>query len=84
MVEWLLFDRVDTKTRAASVRIENHLVSFDFSNKAETAIPFLQIALTRAQIAYDSVGRIVSVPPLSQMRLNYHLSFVAKRYQSRL
>ena len=47
MIQWFLFDRVDTKTSALTVGVENHLPLFDLANKAEASILLLQSAFSR-------------------------------------
>ena len=48
MIEGFLFDRIDAKTGAFAVGVENHLAVFDLANKAEASILLLQTALSGA------------------------------------
>jgi len=65
MIQWFLFNGVDAKAGAPTVGIENHLVAFNFSYKAKAPVPFFHAALTRAQIANDTIGRVIAMPPFS-------------------
>ena len=71
MIERLLFDRVDTEPCAATVCIEHHLVALDFAHEAKATIAFFHFALPRAQIANDSIGTLVAMPPFSEMNCTH-------------
>ena len=67
MIERFLFDRINAKTSASPIRIEHHLVAFDLANEAKAPIPFFHFALPRAEIANDSIGTLLAMPPFPGM-----------------
>ena len=67
MIERFFFDRIDAKASASTVRVENHLIPFDLADKAKAAISFFHCALTRAQIAHNTICANVPMPPLSNV-----------------
>jgi hypothetical protein len=54
MVQWLFFDRINTKAAAAAVGREHHPITDALPNEAETALPVIQFAEARAKPALDS------------------------------
>ena len=68
MIERLLFDRIDTKTGAPAVGRQHHFVVDILAYETETAVPRLQMALPRAQIADDPAMLGVLVPPATRER----------------
>ena len=78
MVERLLLDRIDTEAGAPSIGIQNHLIILDFANEAKTSVPFLHRAVSWAQIADDSIGRRIAMPPFRNVRLRHIDRFLSK------
>jgi hypothetical protein len=63
MVEWFLFDRIDTEAGRASVRRQDHRVTVALAHEALPALTVVQLAVARAQIALKAAVR-KRVPPL--------------------
>src|SRR5581483_5028368 len=70
VVQRLLLDRVDTKPRAPAVSREHHLVALVLPHKAEPAVPLLEAARPRAQVADDppALRIVIVVPPAAPDR----------------
>ena len=71
VIQRLLFNGIDTKTCAATVGIEHHLVPLDLAHKTKAPISFLHFALPRTKIANDSIACLVPMPPFSWMCLTH-------------
>ena len=64
VIEWLLFDRVDTEPCTATVSCQLHLTINILADKAEPSIAGLQVTISGAEVAGNSsVGCLV--PPFS-------------------
>ena len=62
MIERFLFDRVDAESGRASVRRQHHRIVLALAHEAGAALPFVQPAVARTQVALDaSVGQ--RMPP---------------------
>src|SRR5207248_9985 len=62
--ERLLLDRVDAETRGAPVGGEHHLVVLSRAHEAEAALPFVELAVARAEVALNAAV-VELVPPLA-------------------
>jgi hypothetical protein len=51
MIERLLLDRVDAISARASIGCEDHLIVLARTDKTETALPLMELAVTRAHVA---------------------------------
>src|SRR6516225_6892119 len=53
MIERLLLNRIDAKARRTSIGRQDHLVALAHSHEAEAALPLMQFAVPRADVALD-------------------------------
>jgi len=54
VVERLLFDRVDGKARTLAIGGEHHRITESLAHKAESALPLVQLAVARTEIALNT------------------------------
>jgi hypothetical protein len=62
MIERLLFDGVDTKTRAAAVGVQNHASAQIASHEAKSTVAVAERAGTGAEVADNPAGAC-GMPP---------------------
>ena len=63
MIERLLFNRIDTETRAAAIGGQHHFTVTILAHETESAIAWFERALTWTYIADDSLGILGGMPP---------------------
>jgi hypothetical protein len=54
VMQRLLLDRVDAEARTAAVRGQHHFVAHALAHEAQPALPFVQLAVARTQVALDA------------------------------
>src|SRR5690606_37723676 len=68
MIQRLLLDRIDAEPRAAPVGGQHDRVALTRANEAQSALPVVQPAVARAQVALDAAV-VERVPPLRGVRV---------------
>ena len=71
MIERFLFDRIDAKTGGTAVGRQYHLVADVLTHEASTALAFMQLTVTRTEVALNT-RRLAflggqGVPPTSRV-----------------
>jgi hypothetical protein len=77
VVERLLLDRVDAETRGSAVGGEHHAALLHLAHEAKAALPLVQLAITRAQVALHApVGQ--RVPPAARISFVHSFHFTTR------
>src|SRR5438874_3147124 len=63
MIQGFLFNRIDTKTAAATVSAQHHSIADALPYKAEAALSFIQLTKARTESAFDTTIRQHRPPP---------------------
>src|SRR5262249_32082542 len=66
VVERFLLDRVDAKARGAAVGGEHHAVALAHAHEARSALPLVQAAVARAQVALQPAV-VEQMPPAADV-----------------
>src|SRR5438552_10878123 len=85
MVQRLLFDRIDTKPTAPTVGGQHHSIAHALTHETKSALPFVQLAKPRTQLALDTPIRQHHPPASRVIRLRQpsnHLYAISLRNQS--